>query len=241
MGARWFRYPDARAAAEACAHNILAKLEDALAGRPVATLAISGGQESPLLLESLARSRFPWRQVHLFWAAEHAGGRRGAGGCYKLAMECFIGPARVPPRNVHRIHTELAPDAAAARYAEEIREFFRLEAGELPRFDVIQRDLGPEGSTAGLYPGDALLEDREGIAAAAYLDKSAEWRVTLLPGPLLAAGHTAFLVTGADKAAAVRAVFCDPYDPRRLPAQMDSHHGRSVCWFLDEAAARLLD
>lgn len=240
MGARWFRYPDARAAAEACAHNLVARLEDALAGRSVATLVLSGGGESRLLLEALGRSRFPWQQVHVFWTAERAGCHRESGGYYKLAAECFIGPARIPARNVHRIHAELAPEAAAARYEQEIREFFGLEAGEMPRFDVIHRDLEPDGSTAGLVPGDPLLENRDGIAAAVYLEGLAQWRVTLLPGVLLAAGHTVFLVAGAGKAHAVRAVFCDPYDPLRLPAQMDSHHGRSVCWFLDADAASLL-
>lgn len=241
MGARWFRYPDARAAAEACAQNILARLEDALAGRSIATLVLSGGEESPLLLEALARSRFPWQHVHLFWTAERVGSQREAGRYYKLATECFIGPARLPQRNVHRIHAELPPEAAAARYAEEIREFFGLEAGQMPRFDVIHRDLAPDGATAGLFPGDALIEDRQGLAAATYREEAGEWRVTLLPGVLLAAGHTVFLAAGAAKARVVRAILCDPYDPRRLPAQLDSHHGRSVCWFLDEAAAGLLE
>jgi 6-phosphogluconolactonase len=57
---------------------------------------------------------------------------------------------------------------------------------------------------------------------------------------LLAARHTVFLVSGEDKAEAVRAVFQDEYDPKSLPAQVVSHHGRSVYWFLDDAASRLL-
>ncbi|MCS7314991.1 MAG: 6-phosphogluconolactonase [Bryobacterales bacterium] len=241
MGARWFRYPNARLAAEACAHNILAKLEDALSGRSLATLVLSGGEESGLLLEALARSRFAWQQVHLFWAEERAGIQREAGSHYRLAAECFIGPARVPARNVHRIRVELAPEVAASRYEQEIREFFGLEPGEFPRFDAVHRDLGADGHTAGLFPGDPLIGNRDGLASAVYLESLGEWRVTLLPGALLAAGHTVYLVAGAEKAPAVRAVFCDPYDPARHPAQMDSHHARSVCWFLDEAAARLLD
>jgi 6-phosphogluconolactonase len=63
----------------------------------------------------------------------------------------------------------------------------------------------------------------------------------LLPGALLAAKHTVFVVAGADKAEAVRAVFQEEYDPRKYPAQIASHHGRGVAWFLDRAAAALLD
>jgi len=240
MSARWFAYPDARSAAEACAHHILARLEDALSGRSFATLALSGGETPRPLLESLAKARFPWHQVHLFWVDERAVPPTHPASHYKMAAECLIQPARIPARNVHRIQGELMPDVAARRYVEDIREFFGLPASELPRFDVIHRGVGADGRTASLFPGDPLLEDREGIAAAVYIESLAQWRITLLPGVLLAAGHTVFLVTGAEKAEIVRAVFYDPYDPKRLPAQMVSHHGRGVCWFLDEAAAQLL-
>jgi 6-phosphogluconolactonase/glucosamine-6-phosphate isomerase/deaminase len=47
-------------------------------------------------------------------------------------------------------------------------------------------------------------------------------------------------VSGEDKAEAVRSVFQDDYDPLRFPAQVVSHHGRSVTWFLDDAASRFL-
>ena len=65
--------------------------------------------------------------------------------------------------------------------------------------------------------------------------------MTLLPGVLLAAKHNVFLVTGTDKAEAVRAVFKEEYDPKQYPAQIASHHGRGVTWFLDEKAAALMD
>jgi 6-phosphogluconolactonase len=86
-----------------------------------------------------------------------------------------------------------------------------------------------------------LIDDRDGIAAATYAEKFKQWRVTLLPGALLAAKHTVFLVAGEDKAEAVRAVFREEYDPTKYPAQIASHHGRGVSWFLDEAAARLME
>jgi hypothetical protein len=36
-------------------------------------------------------------------------------------------------------------------------------------------------------------------------------------------------------------VFQEEYDPRKYPAQIASHPGRGVTWFLDRAAAALLD
>jgi 6-phosphogluconolactonase len=160
---------------------------------------------------------------------------------YKLADDYLIQPAHIPHRHVHRICGEMAPKTAAARYVEEIREFFGLEEGEMPRFDVVHRGMGPDAHTASLFPGEPLIDDREGIAAAVFAPKFNQWRVTLLPGALLAAKHNVFLVTGSDKAEAVRAVFKEEYDPKQYPAQIASHHGRGVTWFLDEKAAELMD
>jgi 6-phosphogluconolactonase len=136
---------------------------------------------------------------------------------------------------------ELPPAVAAKRYTDDIREFFGLEAGEMPRFDVLHRGMGPDAHTASLVPGEPLIDDREGIAAAVYVEKFHQWRVTLLPGVLLAAKHTVVVVAGDDKAEAVRAVFQEEYDPKKYPAQLATHQGKGVTWFLDEAAARLME
>ena len=159
----------------------------------------------------------------------------------KLADDFLIQAAHIPHRNVHRVMGELPPADAAKRYAGEIREFFGLEGSEMPRFDVVHRGMGPDAHSASLFPGEPLIDDREGIAAAVYVEKFHQWRVTLLPGALMAAKHTVFVVAGDDKAEAVRAVFQEEYDPKKYPAQIGPSLGRGVTWFLDEAAARLME
>jgi 6-phosphogluconolactonase len=72
------------------------------------------------------------------------------------------------------------------------------------------------------------------------VEKLSQWRITLAPGPLLAANHTAVLVSGEDKAPAVRSVFEEPYDPKKIPAQLGMREGKDVVWFLDAGAAKLL-
>ncbi|SPE37230.1 6-phosphogluconolactonase [Candidatus Sulfopaludibacter sp. SbA3] len=241
MSVRWHTYPDAAAAAEACAHQVIALLEEAIAGQEFATLAVSGGSTPKLLFQSLTASRFRWDKVHLFWVDERCVPPTDDASNYKLAHDYLIAPARLPQRQVHRVFGELKPEAAARRYAEEIQEFFGLDDGEMPHFDVVHRGMGPDAHSASLFPGDPLIDDREGVVGSTYVEKFKQWRVTLLPGALLAAKHTVFLVAGADKEEAVRAVFEEEYDPKKYPAQIASHHGRGVTWFLDEAAAGLLD
>ena len=98
----------------------------------------------------------------------------------------------------------------------------------------------PDAHTASLFPTEPLIADRGKIAAAVHVEKLSQWRITLLPGALLAAHHTAMLVAGDDKEAAVRSVFEAPYDPAKYPAQLGLRDSGKVDWFLDEPAARLL-
>jgi 6-phosphogluconolactonase len=241
MSVRWYTLPDPAAAAEACAHHVISVLEEVLSGQEFATFSVSGGSTPRFLFQKLAVSRFRWDRVHLFWVDERCVPPADPASNYKLALDYLIQPAHIPQRQVHRIVGEIAPKTAAARYAGEIRDFFGLDEGEFPHFDVVHRGMGPDAHTASLFPGDPLIDDREGIAAAVFAPRFNQWRVTLLPGALLAAKHTVFLVAGEDKADAVRAVFKEEYDPKRYPAQIASHHGRGVTWFLDEKAAALMD
>jgi 6-phosphogluconolactonase len=236
---QWHAYRDAKTAAVACAGFIIARLEEALSGKELATIAVSGGSTPKPMFETLAARAFPWDRVHVFWVDERAVPPTAPQSNYKLSAEAFLIPARVPQRNIHRVHAELMPEVAAARYEDEIRDFFGLEPGEMPHFDVVHRGMGPDAHTASLFPGEPSIDNRQGVAAAVHVGKLGQWRITLLPGALEAARNTVMLVCGAEKAEPVRAVFQEPYTPKKYPAQLGSHSG-TMMWFLDQAAARLI-
>ncbi len=232
---------DAPAAAEACAGHIVTLLEAALASQELATLAVSGGTSPKWMFERLAASNLPWNRTHLFFVDERVVPPSDPASNFKLANEHLILPARIPQSSVHRIAGELAPPAAAQRYSDDIRRFFGLNQGEFPHFDVVHRGMGPDAHTASLFRGDPLIDDRSGLAAATFAAQFRQWRVTLLPGVLVAAKHTVFLVTGDDKKEALRSVIHDEYDPMKYPAQIATRPGRDVVWFLDQAAAALIE
>jgi 6-phosphogluconolactonase len=241
MSAHWNAYPTLEDAAESCSRHILSLLETALSGEGEATLALSGGETPKPLFEYLSQVVFDWSRVHLFWVDERCVPPTDPQSNYRLAEEYLIRPRHIPDRNVHRIPGELPADKAARRYSEEIVEFFELERGQLPHFDAVHLGTGADAHVASLFPGELFIENREGIAAAVFVEKISEWRITLLPGVLLASQASLFLTAGKDKAEAVHNVFTAPYDPLKFPAQVISHHGRQVTWFLDHAAARLVD
>jgi 6-phosphogluconolactonase len=241
MSVHRFTAPDPAGAAEACAHHIVSLLDETLAGQEFATMAVSGGTSPRLLFEKLAATKLPWDRVQLFFVDERCVPPTDPASNYKLADEHLIRLAHIPQRHVHRVAGEIPPKTAALRYTEDIRKHFALESDEMPHFDLVHRGMGPDAHSASLFPDEPLIDDREGIAAAVFVPKFNQWRVTLLPGVLLAAKHTVFLVAGADKAEAVRAVFHEEYNPKKYPAQIGSYHGRGVSWFLDEPAAKLMD
>jgi 6-phosphogluconolactonase len=168
MSVRRHTLSDAASAAEACAHHVIGLLEEVLSGQEFATLAISGGSTPKLLFQKLAASKFQWDHVHLFWVDERCVPPTDEESNYKLAEESLIKPAHIPDRLVHRVHGELAPEAAAQRYVDEIRDFFGLSEGEMPRFDVVHRGIGPDAHTASLFPGDPSIANRDDIAAAVF-------------------------------------------------------------------------
>jgi 6-phosphogluconolactonase len=240
MPTEWRTYAGADAAAAACARAILTLLAEAEKRAGLATLAVSGGKSPLPMFRALAAEPRKWDHVHVFWVDERMVPPDDEQSNYRLVEQSFLGPARFPPANVHRVPAELSPQEAAARYASGIRSFFGIAPGGMPRFDVIHRGMGADAHTASLFPGEPLIDDREGIAAAVWVEKLAGWRVTLLPGVLLAAHDTVVLAAGADKATALRNVLEAPYEPRRYPAQLGTREGRGVTWFPDSAAAALL-
>jgi 6-phosphogluconolactonase len=238
VSVHWYICEDPQDAAAACCRKILDLLTETLAKQDRATLAVSGGSTPKLLFAEMAKSGFDWTRTHLFWVDERGVPPTDAQSNYKLAKENFIDPARFPAENVHRIQAELDPQRAAQLYADEIRRFFSLGPGEFPRFDIIHQGMGPDAHTASLFPGEPLIDDHENLVAAVYAEKFHQWRITLLPGVLLAARNTIMLVAGEDKAEALHAVFEEPYNPRKYPAQLVAKSQGNVMWFVDKAAAR---
>jgi 6-phosphogluconolactonase len=238
VSAHWYTYEAAPETAAACSRKILDLLRETLAQKDRAALAVSGGSTPKLLFAEMAKSGFDWTRTHLFWVDERGVPPTDDQSNYKLTKEHFIDPARFPARNVHRIQAELDPQRAAQLYADEIRSFFSLKPGEFPSFDIIHQGMGPDAHTASLFPGEPLIDDRENLVAAAYVEKLKQWRITLLPGVLLAARNTIMLVAGEDKAGPLHAVLAEPYNPKKYPAQIVTQSHGNVMWFLDKAAAR---
>jgi 6-phosphogluconolactonase len=221
------RYPDAKSAAEACGAEVLRLLAERLKEHARATLAISGGSSPKLMFEFFARSEFDWSRVHVFWVDERCVPKDHPDSNYKLAYDAWL--KGVPAANVHRVRTELPPEQAAVRYAEELAPFLPL--------DVIHRGMGADAHTASLFPGDPLVSNATDLVGVAH---RATVRITLLTSVLESARHTVILATGPDKAEPLSQILRNPHDPNQYPAQIAAMDAATATWFIDEAAAARL-
>lgn len=238
------RRTGAAQAAEACAKFILERLDSALASAPRATLAISGGDSPRPMFEFFAMCGFDWQRVDVFWVDERHVPRTDPHSNFKLARDAWLAPAGVPPMSIHAVDTSVPPEESARRYVDEIRRCFFgpgvAAPVEIPKFDVIHLGMGPDCHTASLFPGEPLIDDRAGLTAAVWVEKMKQWRVTLLPGVLIASRDVAMLITGSDKAEPLHAALCAAHDPQRCPAQLIVRDRADSALFLDEAAGRLV-
>lgn len=230
-------FPGAQAAAEACGDRTLEILAQARRERGIATLALSGGSTPRLMFQSMVKRRFDWSGVELFQVDERCVPIDDEQSNFRMIREALLLPARIAETRFHRVRTEFPPAEAARLYSDEIRAALLPGPGELPVFDVIQRGMGPDAHTASLFPGEPLIADRSGIAAAVRVEKLRQHRVTLLPGVLERARFTLCLATGAEKAEALHAVLRGPFDPERTPAQIASP---DTAWYVDASAAALI-
>jgi 6-phosphogluconolactonase/glucosamine-6-phosphate isomerase/deaminase len=120
--------------------------------------------------------------------------------------------------------------AGAADYAALLAE----RCGSPPVLDVVQLGLGADGHTASLVPGDPLLkaDDRDVGISGEYQGVR---RMTLTYRVLDAARHRLWLVTGADKATALAALW---HGDGAMPAGRVAREASFV--YADAAAAAAL-
>jgi 6-phosphogluconolactonase len=221
-------HADAGALMRVAAGAIVEAAAAAIRARQRFVIALSGGSTPNALYRLLASDayagRVDWPRVEIFWGDERCVAPDDPASNYRGARELLLDRVPVAAARVHRIEGEADPGGAAAAYERELRAAFSTPAGPPStaagsRFDVVLLGLGADGHTASLFPGTPAVRERERWVVAHRVDATPSWRVTLTPSVFNAAAQVLFLVSGRDKAAALRRVLEGPSEPDVVPAR----------------------
>lgn len=241
--------PSGEALMRAAAARFVAAAAGAIGARGRFAVALAGGATPRGLYALLATEAFArqvdWSGVHVFWSDERCVPPDDPASNQRMAREALLDRVPIPAANIHPIHGQDRPAAAAAACERDLRALFGTPAGP-PRahpgacFDLVLLGLGADGHTASLFSGGSALRERAAWALAQRVAAEPPWRVTLTPPVINAAAEVVFLVRGPAKAATLRRVLEGPAVPEDLPARAISPHPGRLVWLADaEAAAEL--
>ena len=236
---------DLPALAEAAAEEIARRAEDAIASRGRFTIALSGGSTPKPAYARLAedpyRDRIDWKRAHVFWGDDRHVAPDHPDSNFGMAHDALLSKVPLPPDNIHRMRAE-KPDAARAaeEYAWTLRSAFNLDEGQWPRFDVVLMGIGEDAHTASLFPGSDAVRERSQLVIAPWVGSLGTWRITLTLPVFNHAACALVLVSGGEKAEALRNVLEGDLQPDRFPAQAVRPESGDLVWLVDRAAARLL-
>jgi 6-phosphogluconolactonase len=208
-------------------------------------LVLSGGSTPWPMFDALAsntyRSMVPWTESHFFWADERMVPPDHPESNFGQATSRLLDHVPVRAEHLHRIQGELPPREAAAAYSRLLNSLPSLDQLGT-RFDLVILGLGQDGHTASLFPGspdDAADTPPAVPVRADYSGRPAD-RVTLTGQTLSQAAEILFVVTGAEKAAAVAATLEGLLDRVRWPAQRIAPITGRTTWLLDPGSSSLL-
>jgi 6-phosphogluconolactonase len=201
-------------------------------------VSLSGGSTPKtlygLLTSNVFRERFPWERVFWYWGDERFVPYDHPDSNYRMTREAMFLKAPVPPENIHPIPADGTPDDAALRYERTLQEAYGATVLDpaRPFFDITLLGLGPDGHTASLLPGEAVLRERKRWVAAVSHGRP-EVRITMTYPVIESSRRVAFLVAGREKAAIFSAIRTGQ---SQLPAARVEPRGELI-WFVDQAAA----
>ena len=193
----WRIFPSRAALAAALAGDVARTLEQAIARRGHALLAVSGGTTPKLFFQALSKLRLDWAKVTVVPVDER-----------------FV-PESSPRSNAALIRNFLlTEEAASARFVPLFRPAETVEAAARRAADALASlpwpldaailGMGTDGHTASFFPDattlDALLAPKsDGVVLPVHAQSAGEPRLTLPLARLLESGFLALHIEGEAK------------------------------------------
>lgn len=227
------RFKDGASVAKNVAEAFFVKMDEVLATKPLAHVAITGGTVGIAALAEIAANdraaSFDFNRINFWWGderfVESDSGDRNA----VQAKKALFSKIQIDASRLHEFPSAdngLTLDEAAANFAAYVADI-------KPHFDLVFLGMGPDGHINSLFPGKPIPAEGVLVIAEHNSPKPPPQRLSFTYEAMNAADEIWFTVAGADKADAVNVAFGD--DPTSLP--VGRVHGKSkTVWFVDQTA-----
>lgn len=202
---------------------------------------LTGGNSPKALYELLAtthKDKIDWSKVYFFFGDERNVMPDHESYNGLMAKKAILDLLHITEDHIFYVDTTLAPEKAAIEYTKSIRAHF---GDNDVVFDLILLGMGDDGHTASLFPGTSILKSNEVEVDSVYVDKLSSYRITFTAPLINKASNIAFLIFGKSKAEAAKQVLEGKMNTDLYPAQLIQPLDGNVTWFMDNAAASLLD
>jgi 6-phosphogluconolactonase len=201
-------------------------------------IALSGGSTPGFAYRMAAEQLADWSDATLWFGDDRAVPPDHAYSNFHMVDVALLSRVSAPPR-VERILGEQGADAAAGDYEARLREGL----GNRPRLDLALMGLGPDAHTASLFPSKPEVNETQRFVVAVPEAGMAPQvpRVSMTLPVFNAAARVVFLVTGKDKAMAMRRAFGAAPDPSAPAARVRPENGELLVLCDAAAAAQLIE
>jgi 6-phosphogluconolactonase len=222
----------------AAAEIFVASAKEAIDAKGSFNVALTGGS-SPvkfhkLLAESPYREQVEWAKVAIYWGDERWVPLDDDKSNAKMAEETLLSHVPIPK---DQIFFMWAADVEPEDYAAEYEELLKNNLGPEGSFDLIYLGMGDDGHTASLFPGEAVLGEKDKWVDAYFLAPQDMYRITLTAPLINKAKKIAFVLYGEKKIHALHEVLEGAYNPEKYPSQLIKPVNGELEFLVDEVAA----
>lgn len=231
-----------KALTKATAQLIITESKNCIEQKGSFTWALSGGNTPLALYKLLAtesyQKKLDWKNIFVFWSDERYIPFQSPENNSQQTKIAMLDHIPIPQENIFTIPVNLPVKKAAKHYEQTLKQFFKTEQ---PVFDLILLGMGSDGHTASLFPNTEILKEKNALIKNCYVDAVYMERISFTAPLINNAKKILFLISGAEKAAALQKVLSPKKQPQLFPAQLiKAAKKNELIWFVDAKAASKL-
>ena len=188
---------------EFSAQQLVAIIRETLAEKERFSCALAGGKSPEKLYQMLGKYKKEkfWNRVHIFSTDERFVPPSHDFNNFAMIRRNLLMNVPIPEKNCHPMPvSEKSADSAAHQYIGQLKKFFQLKEGELPRFDLVLLGVGEDGHTASLFPVVPQWMEKSRFVISLKHPQVEYERLSLTLPVFNSARHAVFFIHGAKKA-----------------------------------------